>query len=72
MSRNQMPPRRNLTPQKMGPSQLDRIEAGQARIEAKFDALLDALADDENDGLNCDLDGNPLEGGERDEGKSLD
>ncbi|TCU97315.1 hypothetical protein EV686_106198 [Paracandidimonas soli] len=66
MSRNQMPPRRNPTPRKMKPSQLDRIEA-------KLDALLDILAEDVGDeGVRYDLDGNPLKGGERDETQSLD
>lgn len=41
------------------------------RIEAKLDALLDALAD-EGDEPQYDLDGNLIEGGERDENESLD
>lgn len=46
------------------PSQLDRIEA-------KLDALLDALAeDDDEQEAGVDLDGNAV-GGERDEGETL-
>lgn len=43
--------------------QLDRIEATQQRIEAKLDALLDALADDgDEDQPSFDLDGFELPG----------
>ena len=43
------------------------------RIEAKLDALLDALADEGGDDEpQYDLDGNLIEGGERDENESLD
>lgn len=43
------------------------------RIEAKLDALLDALADEgDDDEPQYDLDGNLIEGGERDENESLD
>lgn len=42
-----------------------------ARIEAKLDALLDALAEDEDEQeAGVDLDGNAV-GGERDEGETL-
>lgn len=43
------------------------------RIEAKLDALLDALADEyDEEEQQFDLDGNLIEGGERDENESLD
>ena len=45
------------------------MQAQLDRIEAKLDALLEALADEEEQ--QFDLDGNPLEGGERDETESL-
>ena len=80
MSRNQMPPRRNLTPLKTMPTQLDRIEqnqklilAGQEQTRAMLAALLDALADEgDDDEPQFDLDGNLIENFERDENDSLD
>ncbi len=42
------------------------------RIEAKLDALLDALADEDEEEPQFDLEGNLIEGGERDENESLD
>lgn len=43
------------------------------RIEAKLDALLDALADEgDEDEPQYDLDGNLIENVERDENESLD
>ncbi|NYT25393.1 hypothetical protein H0A73_17470 [Alcaligenaceae bacterium] len=42
------------------------------RIEAKLDALLEALAEEDEDEPQYDLDGNLMEGGERDESQSLD
>lgn len=61
-SNSQMPPRRKPVARKAGPSQLDRIEA-------KLDALLSVLAEeDDEEELQYDLDGiaqpaqrNPLE-----------
>lgn len=48
----------------VSPDQIDRIEA-------KLDALIEALAaEDEGGGLEFDLDGNPL-GGERDQDNPL-
>lgn len=51
---------------------LDRILENQARIEAKLDALLDALAyeQEEDEEPAVDLDGNPA-GGERDPNQPL-
>ena len=49
--------------------QLDRIEETQRRLGTKLDALLDALADDDEVEA-LDLDGNPA-GRERDPGESL-
>jgi len=55
----------------MKQSQLNRIEQGIARLEAKVDALLDALAEaDDEDEQQFDLDGNPL-GGLRSTGEPL-
>lgn len=78
MGRNQMPPRRNPTSQKMMPTQLDRIEqnqklilAGQEQTRAMLAALLDSLAD-EGDEPQFDLDGNLIENFERDDNESLD
>ncbi len=52
--------------------QLDHIEAAQARIEQKLDALLAALAaeGDVEDPAPLDLDGNPC-GAEREAGTPL-
>lgn len=47
----------------------DELSARLARIEAKLDALLAALADDEED-VKFDLDGNPV-APDRDEGAEL-
>jgi len=60
--------------------QLNRIERNQRRIEKKLDntrgllmQLLEALTDEEDeDEPQHDLDGNLIEGGERDENESLD
>ncbi|SOE48096.1 hypothetical protein [Orrella dioscoreae] len=54
------------------PSQLDRIEATQARMEGKLDALLDALAGDgdQDDPPTMTLDGD-LAGEARPEGEPL-
>lgn len=49
--------------------QLDRMEESQRRLEAKVDALLDALADDADIEV-FDLDGHSV-GRERDQGESL-
>lgn len=56
----------------MKQAQLNRIEESQKRIEAKLDALLDALSEEDDDEPQYDLDGNLMEGGERDESQSLD
>ena len=48
------------------------IEEKLDRIEAKLDALLDALAEDEDDEPQFDLDGNLIENFERDDNESLD
>lgn len=53
-------------------SQLERIEEGQRRIEAKLDILISALADDPEQEEKFDLDGSPLDAGERDQTQSLD
>lgn len=52
--------------------QLDRIEAGMARIEGKLDVLLEALATDgdEDELPGVTLDGEPA-GGARAEGEPL-
>lgn len=42
------------------------------RIEAKLDALLEALAEEDEDEPQYDLDGNLIESGERDDNESLD
>lgn len=43
-----------------------------ARIEEKLDALLEALAEEDEAQDKFDLDGRPLDGGERDQNQSLD
>lgn len=54
-------------------SQLDRIEVAQQRLETKLDVLLAALAEDvDEEGAQFDLDGNQIEGSERDANESLD
>ena len=42
------------------------------RIEAKLDALLEALAEEDDDEPQYDLDGNLIEDRERDQSESLD
>lgn len=50
----------------------DRIEEQLDRIEAKLDALINALAeDDAPEDLGFDLDGNVIIGRERDQGAEL-
>lgn len=56
----------------MKQTQLNRIEESQQRIEAKLGALLEALVDEDEYEPQYDLDGNLIEGGERDENESLD
>lgn len=46
------------------PTQLDRIEA-------KLDALMEALAEEGEEEEQYDLDGNLVDGGERDQSESL-
>lgn len=54
------------------PSQLDRIEAVQVRLEVKLDALLKALAEDaDEEDQQFDLDGNQMDAAERDPFESL-
>jgi len=54
-------------------SQLDRIEAALISVNAKLDALIDALAEeDDEEQQQVDLDGNLLEGSERGQSESLD
>jgi hypothetical protein len=51
---------------------LQRIEAGQARVEAKLAELLNALAEENGDAPEArDLEGQPA-GRERDQSRSLD
>lgn len=57
----------------MKQAQLNRIEESQKRIEAKLDALLEAVAEeDDEEEQQFDLDGNPLEIVERNQNESLD
>lgn len=57
----------------MKQTQLNRIEEGQKRIEAKLDALLEALADEgEKVEPKYDLDGNLIDIGDDEEHDSLD
>lgn len=51
---------------------LQRIEAGQSRVEAKLDQLLEALAEDaDTPAPEISLDGDAA-GAERDQGQSLE
>lgn len=45
----------------MKQSQLNRIEERLEGLEAKLDALLEALADEDEGEPQCDLDGNLIE-----------
>lgn len=49
---------------------LAEVLAAIARVEAKVDALIQALADDDGDEPSFTLDGHPA-GAERDQGQSL-
>lgn len=56
----------------MKQSQLNRIEQGIARLEAKVDALIEALADEgDEEEEQYDLDGNLIDSAERDENEPL-
>lgn len=59
----------------MKQNQLNRIEQGIARLEAKLDALLAAVTaedDEQAEQPQLDLDGNPVGAVERQAGESLD
>lgn len=74
MTMNQMPPVRNIgkRPESL-PEALSAILAGQQRIESKLDALLEALAADDEEETEepvLDLSGRPVPGA-RDQGGAL-